>query len=264
MRQRADNLSTQDREIESAIIREAVNAELISNPFDEFEGMISPECSVSEDLVSDAMARFEGSGSENTADLESAGLSPHSLHYGAHSRSLQTHPGTESPFDSWTVELARFVVPRSRVGVVKGFEQFLAQQAILENPAYVYTQGSQWGIPGPWYTGIANPVSGCIWKFRLYNMGRDLESSPAWVSATGNVPLPDIPYSDLPMTRDLWYPAGGVGSNNVHLLVPSNSILRVFLIVPQHTARLEAAAHLKGFIQSDRSDESRLNVRSNW
>lgn len=201
-------------------------------------------------------------GTENSADLSTAGTNPKTMRYRASSRGLQTHPGSTPIYSPWATELCRFHVPWGKVGVVKAFEQYLAQEAEGENPAFVYTQNSRWGVPGPWHTGITNPVSDLgTWNFRLHHVGRTI---PQWWTGTGGVPLPDAPYTDHAVESLLWFPAGSCASQQIHLVVPGGYILRVIYETPEQNVKMSVAAHLKGFVQSDRSPESAHNVRCNW
>lgn len=214
------------------------------------------------EVVSD---NFESSGSPNVSEYENAGRSPKSIHWVSSTAGRIVHPGTAGitlAFAEWRVELARFSVPGGAVGVLKGFEQYLAQGDILQNPGFVYTQSSRWGIPFPVYTGLANPVTNTgTWHFRVHVIGK---GSPAWINQTGAGELPDLPYTDYPFEDGLWYPAGSASCNNVHLLIPGGITLRVIYSTPEQDVQLEAAAKVRGFVQSFHTAECLDNVRTNW
>lgn len=199
--------------------------------------------------------------------MEAGGLSPESIHVRIHNRPLQEHPDAVAPFSHWSIELARFDVPSGCIGVVKGFEQYLAHQAVDGvDTAFVYTQNSRWGIPWVRYTGNALelPDAG-TWHFRLSPITR---RPIAWFNRVGAQAgrLPDTSYTDFPADTGLWWPAGSPASQNLHLLVPGGYSLRVIWEHAERIAgaRVEVAAKIKGFVQSDKTPESRYNVRSRW
>jgi len=221
-----------------------------------------PPSHISSEFLLSLSEKFDDLGNQNTADRQNAGVNPKSLHYLDNSMGRYQHPEITSPYAEWTVELARFVVTRGSVGVVKGFEQYLAQDEEGQEPGFVYTQNSRWGIPGPWQTGLNNPITNPgIWHFRLSPLASG--AHPA-INQTGNVPLPGIAYSDFPQENLLWNPAGSASCNNVHFLVPSGFMLRLIYWTPVQSVRLEVAAKLRGWIQSDLSPESAINVRTNY
>jgi hypothetical protein len=207
------------------------------------------------------------SAGRDTVRKESAGLSPESIHIRIHNRPLQEHPDTVAPFRAWSVELARFDVPNGYVGIVKGFEQYLAHQAIPQgDTAFVYTSSARWGIPWTRYSGNAFELpDGGTWHFRLSRIG----SRPRpWWNEVGPqaVNLPDNSYPDFPSETGLWWPAGSAASQNVHMVIPAGYSLRVIWYQAARAlgARVEVAARLKGYVQSDSTAESRYNVRSRW
>lgn len=248
--QHLDNFSA-----DCEIMREVVDAGLLDPPV---------EVSFHNHLLAAYLDRGDEEFGEavNSADKETAGISPKSIHFQQHSFGRFLHPSTEAPFAAWTVELARFHVPSGRVGVVKSFEQYLAQPAQLAFEPISYTQSGRWGIPGPWNTGNPGAIDDPgIWYFRLHNVH---ETLPARVNTIAAFPLPDVPYPDMPRETLLWYPAGSPAAANIHLVIPAGSLLRVFYVSPAQSVRLEVAAKLKGFIQSDRTPESAHNIRTNW
>lgn len=240
------------------VLREAIAAGLVNTNI----GQQDYPLLITAGVLEFAEAAFSDSAATNTADWENAGKSPKSIRFRESSRGRVVHPGESPPFAAWNVELARFAVPRGKIGVVKGFEQYLAQSAVLENPAYIYTQNSRWGIPGPWHTGIANPISNPgVWHFRLHNIRRAV---PPWWTLVGAGSLPDLPYTDFAHEEELWWPAGSAASQNIHLIVPAGYLLRLIYTTPEQSVRLEVAAKLKGYVQSDRTPETAHNVRTNY
>lgn len=253
---RSDLQPLHDFNASQVIMREAVEAGLIDWTF----GAATEESIITPATIEFIEQSFEGS--TNSADLENAGKSPKSIRFRESSRGRALHPETIAPYSPWCVELARFAVPTGTVGVVKGFEQYLAQMEELQQPGFVYTQNARWGIPGPWHSGLANEIiDPGVWNFRLHGIQR---SEPAWWQAIGPSTLPDMPYTDFSNEPGLWWPAGCASCQNIHLVVPAGFILRVFYSTPAQAVRLEVAAKLKGFIQSDRTPESALNVRTNY
>jgi len=241
-----------------AVMQAAWRAGVIPKPY----GYGFGDSNVTPALLSLAEERFARTGSPNAAGREDNGIDPRSLHYVDSSRGRVVHPSESAPFPQWTVELARFDVPRGAVGVIKMFQQYLAQGAILQDPAFVYTQSSRWGIPGPWYTGISNPITDQgVWHFRLIPNTHPIGD---WISQTGNFPIPGVPYTDFPQESGLWWPAGSSPCGHVHWLIPSGYTLRVFYVTPAQSARLEVAAKLSGWVQSNECIESTINVRTRY
>jgi hypothetical protein len=237
------------------VLRKAVSEGIVDHPLKALMG--SPVLGAA---IQRAEVQFGTA--QNTGDLENAGISPKSIHFQHHSYGRFLHPGAGPPYDQWSVELARFQVPSGMVGIVKGFEQYLAQPAQLAFDAISYTSSSRWGIPGPWNTGNAGAVTDTgTWYFRLHSVH---QGTPAPVNVTGNFPLPDQAYPDFPRETGLWFPAGSCSGNNIHLVVPAGHLLRLIWVTPVQGVQLEVAAKLKGFIQSDRTPESAYNVRVNW
>lgn len=240
------------------VLNEAIQAGLVRNTI----GQLDYPGVITVSALDYADSLFRSTGTPNTADKENAGSSPKSIHFLETSIGLKVHPTTVSPYPAWSIELCRFVVPHGKVGIVKAFEQYLAQRAEGQNPAYVYTASPRWGIPGPWHTGIANELSNAgTWHFRLRSISR---MDPEWWELVGAGTLPDIPYTDFANEAGLWWPAGSAASQNVHLIVPAGHMLRVFYSSPAQTVRLEVAAKLKGYTQSDRSPETAYNVRTHY
>lgn len=205
-------------------------------------------------------SEYESTGASRTVQHDSIGLSPLTVHHREHTYGLRTHPGQSAPYSPWTVELARFDVPLGHVGLVKGFQQYLAH---IGDPNYVYTLSDRWGAPGAWSLpsgGVSETGEWYLRLSRLKNAGGIFESFTPLIW-----PLPGMPYTHNPVFRDLWYPAGSGPSQNVHLVVPGGYTMRLIYSTPaQDDYRLQVAGHLKGFIQSNISDEVLSNFRTNW
>jgi hypothetical protein len=261
---RRDLAFVNDRAAAQIVLREMVDLGLVNTRI----GALDYEPLISVEALEWSERRFHGTGVPNTADFGHAGASPKSLHFRGQSRGRKVHNGTagvSSAFAAWNVELARFEVPRGHVGVVKGFEQYLAQQSTEQPgiPAYIYTQNSRWGVPGPWLTGVGGTITDDgTWYFRLRNKGR---RSPPWFESYGQLfALPDLPYTDFPKEEGIWWPAGSAASQNTHWLIPEGYMLRVIYVAPEQNALLEVAAKVKGFIQTNKSVEMAHNLRTNW
>jgi hypothetical protein len=243
------------------ILKDAIEDGAIttSDEWDVQESIIDPE------LLEQVSEEFSESGADNTQGFQNAGISPLSLHYREHWYGRQVHPEAAAPFQEWSIELTRFYVPEGQVGVIKAIEMYLAHQELLADPSFVYTQQSRWGIPGPWHTGNANELPDVgTWHFRAQNLDRTVAQ---WNVLGPNArALPSISYLDHPMDNGLFFPAGSPSSQNVHLIVPANTMIRLIWHQAARAAgaRVEVAAKLRGYIQSDRSTESQLNVRTNW
>jgi hypothetical protein len=165
-----------------------------------------------------------------------------------------TSPITNTINAPWLVELARWTVPDGYVGIIKSFEQWLSLPGI-QTPT-IYSSLTNWGNP---FVMLPNRVD---WYFRLSPTNRD-----NWMDVTGlsAIPeyLPGMPYTDLPHTSDLWFPATSPSSANLHLPVPGGFTLRVFLITPA-IQYLSAAAKLQGTVQNELSSEAQHVVRVTW
>jgi hypothetical protein len=248
----------------SEILRQAVASGLIEWTWADPE----QDCIITPKVLAYAETLFKDTRAQDTGDLENAGVSPKSIHFRTDSRGRRVHPDEQAPYREWTVELARFIVPDGHVGVVKGIDQYLAAQWDIPDgvDAFVWSQNSRWGVPGAWYADLAagSPIITDlgVWHFRLHNITQ--RGLPPWYDATGPAPLPDLPYTDFPFDSQLWFPAGSASSQNVHLIIPAGHVLRVLYVAPEQDARFEAACKLRGFVQSDRTPESSLNVRTNW
>lgn len=209
--------------------------------------------------------RFRAKSVPNTSDLQSSGTDSKSLHFRAGYRGRVVHNGTAGialAYAAWASEVARFVVPAGNIGVVKGFEQYLAS-IDEQGSATIYSRNDRWGVPGPWHAGGSAITGQFAWHFRTRSLSA---VRPPWYDAYGPAVqlLPDQQYSDFPRADDLWWPAGSAASQNIHLLVPSGTMLRVFFVIPEQDVLTEVAAYLKGYIQSNLSPEMAHNVRTNY
>ena len=255
---RSDLQHIHDFNASQQVLREAIEDGVVNCEI----GQKDYESLITVRTIEFAEVAFVATNAKNTADFENAGRSPKSIRFRESSRGRVEHPETSPTYSAWNTELARFSVPIGKVGIIKGFEQYLAQQAEGEEPAFVYTQNSRWGIPGPWHTGLNNPITNQgIWHFRLRRIQR---RSLPWWDLIGPGTLPDLPYTDFSSENELWWPAGCAASQNVHLIIPAGYMLRIFYTTPAQDVRLEVACKIKGYLQSDRTDESAYNVRTNY
>jgi hypothetical protein len=162
-------------------------------------------------------------------------------------------PVVQTAAIAWLVELARWPVPDGNFGVVKSFEQYLADRQTT------YSTFNSWGNP---YATAPNRIE---WYFRLSPVS-EIGVTP-WLNVTGlsaiAAYLPGRPYTDLPATNSLWYPASSPQSANIHLPVPGGYALRVFLLAPP-IAGLQAAVKLSGTIQSELGIEAQNVARMSW
>lgn len=156
----------------------------------------------------------------------------------------------------WLVELARFMVDDNHVGFVKSFEQYLA---VSGPPAVNYTNAASWGNP---FSVLPNHVQ---WFLRL--SPSTSMTTAAWLDVTGIAAtadnLPGRPYTDLPQTSDIWYPANSPSAQNVHLTVPGGHCLRAFLLAPA-IAGIRAAVKLAGSVQSELNKEAQQAAKVGW
>lgn len=242
------------------VLREVVRQGLVNSEI----GAIDYDPLISESAIDWAARAFEEKQVPNLVQRESSGASPESIHFRAHSFDRQVHDGTIGTtlaLAEWQVELARFEVPLGHVGVIKGFEQYLAQSDIAQGDL-VYTQNSRWGIPGPWYSAAGGLSDIGVWNFRLRKINR--RAVPHFVHYGPLFALPDLPYTDFPQETLLWWPAGSAASQNIHLLIPPGYMLRVIYVSPEQDVRLDVACKLKGYIQSNQSVEMANNLRTNY
>lgn len=183
------------------------------------------------------------------ADFDSVLSAPKTIRYQQQSAGLMTYPGTG--VESWRVELARFAVPRGKVGIVKSYEQFLET---TDQTTETWSSIDNWGDPRV-------PVNG-TWFFRLSQFNGLMIP---WVNQLNpSTYRVGTPYTDIPDETGLWFPLGGAQSNNVHFVVPGGYVLRLFWEVEATVFEPVVAARLRGYMQSSFSDESRWSVRVNW
>jgi hypothetical protein len=182
-------------------------------------------------------------------------VSPSTRRY-QNSVSPDTTPSVLGVALPWLVELARFMVPDNVLGVVKSFEQYLS---LTGTPNVNYTSALSWGNP---FVMLPNHVQ---WFFRLSPSAA--MPAAAWVDITGLTAiadnLPGRPYTDLPQTSDLWYPATSPAAANVHMVVPGGFCLRAFLLAPALVG-LRAAVKLAGSVQSELNTEAQQVARAGW
>lgn len=153
----------------------------------------------------------------------------------------------------WMVELARFPVPYGSVGIIKSFEQYVAQDETI------WTENSHWGNPYP--TGVS-----VRWFFRLSPLSR---VGGPWVTTSGASAVPDcLPgetYDDFSESAGIWFPAGSPSASNIHLVIPGDRVLRVLAIV---TATVQTpvtiSAKLSGTTQTEMSKDTQFGLRTQW
>lgn len=160
-----------------------------------------------------------------------------------------THP---DPALDWMVELSRWPVPFGSVGILKSFEQYVAQGET------VVSASQNWGDPYFLGTNIR-------WTFRLSQIHL---IGNAWINATGGSAiadyLPGIPYTDFPYTDDLWFPAGSSASANIHFPVPGGFFLRVICLVDAPGTAVTLAGKLAGTVQTELSADAQFTLRTSW
>jgi hypothetical protein len=153
---------------------------------------------------------------------------------------------------SWMAEIARFVVPYGSVGIIKSFEQYVAQGET------VYTTSAHWGNPFPLSSSIS-------WFFRLSHI--HLLGNP-WINVSGLSAIPDylpgISYDDFARSDDLWFPACSSSSSNIHLPIPGGQFLRLIVLVGTSQTPVSISAKLAGTVQSEMSSDAQFTVRTSW
>lgn len=184
-------------------------------------------------------------------DFDDVRSNPKSLRYRQQTIGIQNYPGSG---EDWRIELARYYVEQSRVGIVKSYEQFLRTESLQTET--VWSGSSHWGDP-------RTPLG--TWFFRLSSwQGQNI----AWINQLNPVPTrPDYPFEDMPDETGIWYPLHSSTSNNIHLIVPGGYVLRVFFECDGDDANTylpSVGARLRGSIQSSFSPESRYQIRTHW
>lgn len=152
----------------------------------------------------------------------------------------------------WLVELARFPVPYGSIGILKSFEQYLAQGETT------WTETGHWGNPYPSSVSVR-------WFLRLSPLSK---TAAPWVNASGLSAIPDylpgVAYDDFPESRGLWFPASSSASSNIHLPVPGDRVLRVVAIVEASQEAVQIAVKLAGTVQSETNQDAQTVVRQTW
>lgn len=171
-------------------------------------------------------------------------------------------PLVVSVASNWLVELARWAVSDQDFGIVKSFEQYLSFPTV-QGPRDVYTKSANWGDPYA-FPATAGHVQ---WYFRLSPVST--VQTNAWINVTGPSAIadniPGEPYTDLPKTADLWYPASSSSGANIHLPVPGGFVLRVFLLAPAMSAGgLSAACKLSGTTQTAIAQSAQEVAQISW
>lgn len=167
---------------------------------------------------------------------------------------LATHdPITEY----WAIELARLVVQDDAIGFLDSVEQVLKDV----NGDYYPTSQDYWGSP---YSDIAD-VAGCRWYLKVEDYDSYDGARLNFTRATPIDPwgdLPGAPYAERFEIDGIWYPAHCPTSRGLHWLIPSNSVLRFYLITPPTTLYTwQATGRLRATIQSALCDQAVQNAR---
>lgn len=152
----------------------------------------------------------------------------------------------------WMIELARFPVPEGSIGIIKSFDQYLAQGET------VYSSSVNWGNPFA-------PPELIHWYFRLSPIR--IVGEP-WINVSGLSAirdyLPGAPYDDLSTISGIWYPTGSASSANIHLPIPGGNVLRIFAIVPPSQEAYSISTRLSGTTQSETSNDAQYVARTTW
>lgn len=155
---------------------------------------------------------------------------------------------------NWMVELARYPVSYSSIGIIKSLEQYVSRGE------EIYTLSQHWG--NPFVSAV--PIT---WFLRLSPIQY---LGAAWVNYQGAAVvenyLPGEPYVDLSRSDDIWFPAASCSAANVHLVVPGGYFLRVFCIVDgaQQVDPVSVACKVAGTVQLETNPEAQNALRTTW
>jgi hypothetical protein len=152
----------------------------------------------------------------------------------------------------WMAEVARFPVPFGEVGIIKSFDQYLAQGQT------VHSSSANWGNPFPAAVNIR-------WYLRLSHVSR--VGSP-WINVQGLSAIPDyLPgtaYDDLSESEGLWFPTGSSSSSNIHLPIPGGQVLRLVALIGANQTAYSIAAKFTGSVQIETNADAQTVVRTTW
>lgn len=169
--------------------------------------------------------------------------SPATAHYFDVNWEPWEHPGDALPY---TVELARVLIPRGSIGVVRLLNQWVSGD---------FTTSTNWGNP---FTGT--DVDDYIWSLRLVPF--DGQQAPRLISAQQF--MPGYSYPDLPQWRYLLYLPHNAGQE-VNLVVPGGYSLELFVRTTALETRDEVWGRLAGYWQSSEyAVESGFNARKGF
>jgi hypothetical protein len=168
---------------------------------------------------------------------------------------VMTHPGGVG---DWLAEVARVIVPKSRVGVVKGFEQFLVHDDIAGDT--VFSRADSWG--NPFLASDIAAVDSVRWLWRIEPT---TGAVPAMISQVNPPMIPGIPHPNVPEMTDLWFPATSAAAQNIHVTIGGGNTLRVFALITLNAEyALRVAAKVKGFTISQYDPMTKIAIRSIW
>jgi hypothetical protein len=188
---------------------------------------------------------------QSRADIQDHIFHPAAIRYRAQTKGRILRDASTT--DRWRVELARFAVPFGAIGIVRGYEQYLATYA---NATYTDVTGSPFGDVD---AGLV-----VTWFMRLSPWtGREFD----WVNETNyGDGMPGIPHPDFADQSNIWYPtSSGSEGQNLRLIVPGGYVLRAFIQIGATSTRPAVAALLKGGLQGEVSDSGLENhVRGAW
>jgi hypothetical protein len=165
---------------------------------------------------------------------------------------VETFLTQPNPALDWMVETARFPVPYGEVGIIKSFDQFLAQGET------VHSASTFWGNPFPASINVR-------WYFRLSHVST--VGNP-WINIQGLSAIPDYlpgtPYDDLSVSSGLWFPTGSSSATNIHLPIPGGQVLRLVCLIGANQTAYRVAAKFTGTVQVETNSDAQTVVRTTW
>lgn len=179
-----------------------------------------------------------------------------------HARSERWHEHTYGPITHddttfyWAVELARLVIPKGDIGILRTLEQVLFEH----EGGYWPTNQFYWGSP----YSVVPDVQNCEWYLQLYNLEGGIIPQRFNVQQAGAITrdnLPGMPYPELHDIQGLFYSAQNPNTS-VKMLVPGQRILRFFFLTPPTTTyKWTVAGKLRASVQTTYSAEAAANAR---
>lgn len=156
-------------------------------------------------------------------------------------------------------EVARFIVPYGKTGVIKSIEQVL-----WDRDGSIYpTSNEYWGAP----YFVDNEINQNRWYLTIDNFeGQFLPrvnfTSAAFIPITD---LPGVPYPELSDINMIWYPVHCPASQNLNFVVPQSKVLRMFWVCPPtENYNWFGTGRLRGYTQSTFSNDAMTNARRNY